>query len=1237
MPNKIEDENKPDVLFKADGDLNLDRSLNNEALIESAINSIKTIATESGNKISYSDFEKYIHIFINYPADVKKVEDFMTANNIDISYEEPSVSYRDTSRLSAVAAYFEMARQFPVMTEADEKFYGKILKTYPSDSPEYQSAKEEFINRNLRFAYKTAFGFSQTLENMNSNALDVEDLLGEAQLGLIKAVDKYNVDLGYRFLTFARWWIRQAVIKKLQEGKAVRIPASMLKKIKDYLQAQEEYTDEHGRQATDDQLCKILGWKPDTLATVKEVYVLNLAPVSLDRPLGDTDDMILTEVIADPNSLDAIDEIDSKYSKDETLKKLLDDLIALYPVSLRGLALKFRYGIVDPEIFSENSLYNVNDLKNLRDSMRNELLAEIKSTGGHTELTSEEQHRVESISKANTWNWYMNYVNDTLKTTAAKIAVGNLCIELIKKYFPEDPAYKEYIEAEASSDKKEKFLGICENFQDYYERLDDFQQLEVRNALESLCPAGSKRPYIRIPEVYFMNLYKKEKDPKVKLAIINSLDDWTFSEAFVKPNKSLAQLYIPGAKNGVENVSSYFSTSRTQISNFENVFTKYVIDEYPGVIDRLRELGFYVPNAEQFRPTSKVKVVADESSLSTAERMKKLGLYEYWDHEGEEEPTKESAEEEKTEVSETPEGPVVSAPEKAEVEAPEDDLPDTLPAGFKTWESYTWFKEHGFTEQDLLTMPDEDFETIMKQFESIDEFQESGEAMPERKAEVEGVVLKKIRNIRKMPVDVRYKYLRDDKDIELEVLLGYIDNCADVNDIKAIMSRDELPQHVYFSIANWHATVPVSQSKLVPFGKADPDKKISARSLPERVPTFMFDPTYADIKLDLIKRPDCPVEILFWFANIPIEQAKYEFLKSRYSSCKLARLRFEANCLCEWNRSKRYEEVQSFIDCIDRRSARLTDFKQLPYVKSLEKFKNLTTDLGNKIATDKSLADAIELRLTERQKLYQIGDVFESKVRVVDAKGIEHKKFVVVTDINHAITTVNTKDGLKREFYAASAKDITCDIYYDLDLSTEDISVAGVRCVGKDRKFSEWDFLQGSKQDLVKVGKLVPEERENVLLKSTKPAPTVKIKDFDIGSVVRSLGPISTSQYGSIDTAYFEITALQASKQGKTGQVLCNVFIKDPKKPDSLICIRSGCPKSLSDIQDSRAFEPVPGGLESITKAPKKTKDNKVLSDQMELDWGLLGIDSLFEFAETDKTKNDPETDKDETGKDLAS
>ena len=220
-----------------------------------------------------------------------------------------SISHED----DILQAYLKDIGKIKLLKSEEEKNLGKIIKE--STSKDAEIAKKELVKANLRLVVSIA-------KKYIGQGVLFMDLVQEGSLGLIRAAEKFDYTKGFKFSTYATWWIRQTIIRSIaNHSKMIRIPIHMTDKIRNYEKTLLKLTLELGREPTEEEIAKEL----DT--TVKKIKIItgsfNLDPISLETPIAD--DLILEDYIPDESSKSPDFQADKVLLKDE-VKKLLNHL-----------------------------------------------------------------------------------------------------------------------------------------------------------------------------------------------------------------------------------------------------------------------------------------------------------------------------------------------------------------------------------------------------------------------------------------------------------------------------------------------------------------------------------------------------------------------------------------------------------------------------------------------------------------------------------------------------------------------------------------------------------------------------------------------------------------------------------------------------------------------------------------------------------------------------------------------
>jgi RNA polymerase primary sigma factor len=220
--------------------------------------------------------------------------------------------------------YLRDIAQFPLLTIEQEIELAERIRHGDDD------AKAEMVRCNLRLVVKIARDYSNL-------GLPLLDLISEGNIGLIKAVERFDPRKGGKLSTYAAWWIKQSIKRALaNQSKTIRLPVHLVDKIAKIRRVSMQMTEELGREPTDEELAEELGL---TAAKVSSLKAAAIRPASLDATIGDDDSTELIEIVGDEEAQDPFEMLRDKNLRDE-----LGDLLTVLDERERKI-LNSRFGL----------------------------------------------------------------------------------------------------------------------------------------------------------------------------------------------------------------------------------------------------------------------------------------------------------------------------------------------------------------------------------------------------------------------------------------------------------------------------------------------------------------------------------------------------------------------------------------------------------------------------------------------------------------------------------------------------------------------------------------------------------------------------------------------------------------------------------------------------------------------------------------------------------------------------
>jgi RNA polymerase primary sigma factor len=259
-------------------------------------------------------------------ADEPGVEHTLTsAAQVRVEEKRAELDLAVEPSLDSLRLYLRSIGRVPLLSAEEEVTLAKRIERGDV------AAKQHMVEANLRLVVSIAKGYV-------GRGLTLLDLIQEGSLGLIRAVEKFDHRRGYKFSTYATWWIRQAVTRSLADkGRTIRIPVHMVERLNKLVHAERRLIQQLGREPSPTELADELDC---TVREVRDIMRITQQPISLEKPVGDEDDSALADFVEDVSSASPF-EIASEALRRESVSRVL----ACLPRREREV-IEMRYGIV---------------------------------------------------------------------------------------------------------------------------------------------------------------------------------------------------------------------------------------------------------------------------------------------------------------------------------------------------------------------------------------------------------------------------------------------------------------------------------------------------------------------------------------------------------------------------------------------------------------------------------------------------------------------------------------------------------------------------------------------------------------------------------------------------------------------------------------------------------------------------------------------------------------------------
>ena len=282
---------------------------------DKAMAAAKKLADKNGSMITEADLESLTDSYKLEPDDMITLR--AELDNAGIKINDPDLDNDDTGDDEggedvnvvddSVKMYLKEIGKIELLNAEQERDIAQRM----ADGDE--EAKEMLINSNLRLVVSIA-------KKYMNRGLSLLDLIQEGNIGLIKAVDKFDYTKGFKFSTYATWWIRQAITRAIaDQARTIRIPVHMVETINKLTRVQRQLVQDLGREPTTEELAKEMGMEP---AKIREIQKISQDPISIDKPVGEEEDSHLVDFISNDELAAPEEEVARILLKEDLIKAL---------------------------------------------------------------------------------------------------------------------------------------------------------------------------------------------------------------------------------------------------------------------------------------------------------------------------------------------------------------------------------------------------------------------------------------------------------------------------------------------------------------------------------------------------------------------------------------------------------------------------------------------------------------------------------------------------------------------------------------------------------------------------------------------------------------------------------------------------------------------------------------------------------------------------------------------------
>ncbi|MBE7069947.1 MAG: RNA polymerase sigma factor RpoD [Ruminococcaceae bacterium] len=282
---------------------------------DKALAAAKKLADKNGSMITEADLESLTDSYKLEPDEMITLR--AELDNSGVKINDPDLDNDDTGDDEggedvnvvddSVKMYLKEIGKIELLNAEQERDIAQRM----ADGDE--EAKEMLINSNLRLVVSIA-------KKYMNRGLSLLDLIQEGNIGLIKAVDKFDYTKGFKFSTYATWWIRQAITRAIaDQARTIRIPVHMVETINKLTRVQRQLVQDLGREPTTEELAKEMGMDA---AKIREIQKISQDPISIDKPVGEEEDSHLVDFISNDELAAPEEEVARILLKEDLIKAL---------------------------------------------------------------------------------------------------------------------------------------------------------------------------------------------------------------------------------------------------------------------------------------------------------------------------------------------------------------------------------------------------------------------------------------------------------------------------------------------------------------------------------------------------------------------------------------------------------------------------------------------------------------------------------------------------------------------------------------------------------------------------------------------------------------------------------------------------------------------------------------------------------------------------------------------------